>query len=201
MVLNDCTICSVYGPDNMTLQARVRVKCTGEQITLHFKKSDEITESERVRIDFFDSKIGYIQTYCELFIRRNYDPLILEPWMADCEILEVIDIVQRQKDLRAKMEREVRFVSSSHGEFTGVIQNISVGGLYFVTRTKLNNEEEFEFRYTFIKKEYEVRAVVLREQDLHNGRYGYGCQFLRLPKSAERDIRQYVYRQQLSKVW
>ena len=121
--------------------------------------------------------------------------------MADCEILEVIDIVQRQKDLRAKMEREVRFVSSSHGEFTGVIQNISVGGLYFVTRTKLNNEEEFEFRYTFIKKEYEVRAVVLREQDLHNGRYGYGCQFLRLPKSAERDIRQYVYRQQLSKVW
>ena len=117
MVLNDCTICSVYGPDNATLQARVRVKCTGEQITLHFKKSDEITESERVRIDFFDSKIGYIQTYCELYVRRNYDPLILEPWMADCEILEVIDIVQRQKDLRAKMEREVRFISTIHGEF------------------------------------------------------------------------------------
>lgn len=38
MVLNDCTICSVYGPDNTTLQSRVRVKCTGEQITLHFKK-------------------------------------------------------------------------------------------------------------------------------------------------------------------
>lgn len=201
MVLNDCTICSVYGPDNATLQARVRVKCTGEQITLHFKKSDEITESERVRIDFFDSKIGYIQTYCELYVRRNYDPLILEPWMADCEILEVIDIVQRQKDLRARMEREVRFVSSAHGEFTGVIQNISGGGLYFVTRTRLDIDEEFEFCYTFIKKEYELRAIILREQNLHNGRYGYGCQFLRIPKSAERDIRQYVYKQQLSKVW
>ncbi len=201
MVLNDCTICSVYGSDDTTLQARVRVKCTGEQITLHFKKSDEITETEHVRIDFFDGKIGYIQTYCELFVRRNYDPLILEPWMADCEILEVIEIVQRQKDLRARMERTVTFVSPDHGEFTGVIQNISGGGLYFVTRTRLNREDEIEFRYTFIKKEYELQAVILREQDLHNGRFGYGCQFLRLSKSAERDIRQYVYKQQLSKVW
>ncbi|MCI8939905.1 MAG: PilZ domain-containing protein [Dorea sp.] len=201
MVLNDCTICSVYGPDDTTLQARIRVKCTGERITLHFKKSEEITESERVRIDFFDGKIGYIKTYCELFVRRNYDPLILEPWMADCEILEVLDIVQRQKDLRAKMERDIAFTSANHGEFTGIIQNISVGGCYFVTKTKLDNDEEIGFSYTFIKREYDLRAVILREQNLNNGRFGYGCQFLRLPNSAERDIRQYVYKQQLSKVW
>jgi hypothetical protein len=107
--------------------------------------------------------------------------------MADCEILEVIEIVQRQKDLRARMERTVTFISPDHGEFSGVIQNISGGGLYFVTRTRLNCEEEIEFRYTFIKKEYDLQAVILREQDLHNGRFGYGCQFLRLSKSAERD--------------
>lgn len=201
MVLNDCTICSVYGSNDTTLQARVRVKCSEGQITLHFNESDGITESEQVRIDFFDSKIGYIQTYCELLIRKNNDPLILEPWIADCEILEVVEIAQRQKDLRAKMEREVKFVSANHGEFTGVIQNISGGGLYLVTKTKLNCEEQFEFRYTFIKREYEIRAVILREQELHNGHFGYGCQFLRLPKSAERDIRQFVYKQQLSKVW
>jgi c-di-GMP-binding flagellar brake protein YcgR len=201
MVLNDCTICSVYGSDDTTIQARVRVKCTGERITLHYKKSDEITESEHVRIDFFDGKIGYIKTYCELYVRRNYDPLILEPWMADCEILEVIEIVQRQKDLRAKMEREITFTSYERGDFKGIIQNISVGGCYFITKTKLECNEEFEFTYTFIKKEYNLKASVLREQNLNNGRYGYGCQFLRLPNSAERDIRQYVYKQQLSKVW
>lgn len=201
MVLNDCTICSVYGSDETTLQARVRVKCTGEQITLHFKKDNEITETEHVRIDFFDGKIGYIKTYCELYVRRNYDPLILEPWMADCEVLEVLEIVQRQKDLRARMEREIKFTSLKHGDLTGMIQNISVGGLYFVTKTKLECNDELTFSYTFIKREYELKAVVLREQDLHNGRYGYGCQFLRLPNSAERDIRQYVYKQQLSKVW
>lgn len=200
MVLNNCTICSVYEPED-TLLTRVRVKCTGEQITLHFKKPGELAGSDRIRIDFFDGQIGYIKTYCAISIRRNYDPLILEPWIADCEILEVAEIIQRQKDLRAKMERDITFTSQTHGEFSGVIQNISVGGLYFVTKTRLELEEEFTFQYTFIKKEHPLRAVILREQDLHNGRYGYGCQFTRLPNSAERDIRQFVYKQQLSKVW
>lgn len=200
MVLNNCTICSVYNPDNVLI-SRIRVKCTGEQITLHFKKSDELSDSERIRIDFFDSRIGYIKTYCEVSVRRNYDPFILEPWLADCEILEVVDIVQRQKDLRAKIDRTITFTSASRGTFEAVIQNISVGGLYFVTKTRLNIEEEFEFYYTFIKKEHRLNAIILREQELPNGKFGYGCQFRRLPNSAERDIRQFVYKQQLSKVW
>ena len=200
MVLNNCTICSVYEPED-TLLARIRVKCTGERITLHYKKPDELSDSPRIRIDFFDGQIGYIKTYCEITTRRNYDPLILEPWVADCEILEVAEIVQRQKDLRARMEKEITFTSSSQGAFKGTIQNISVGGLYFITETRLSCDEEFSFRYTFIKKEHPLTAVVLREQDLHNGRYGYGCQFRNLPNSAERDIRQFVYKQQLSKVW
>ncbi len=99
------------------------------------------------------------------------------------------------------MERDITFTSLIQGDFNGSIQNISVGGLYFVTKTKLSPEEEFTFQYTFIKKEHTLKAVVLREQDLHNGRYGYGCQFKGLPNSAERDIRQFVYKQQLSKVW
>lgn len=200
MVLNNCTICSVYNPDDILI-ARVRVKCTGERVTLHFKKNDELSDSERIRIDFFDGQIGYIKTYCEISVRKNYDPLILEPWMADCEILEVEEIVQRQKDLRAKMERTIICVSPSHGKFEGIIQNISVGGLYFVSNTDLDNEEQFEFNYTFIKKEHRLNAIILRKQDLRNGRFGYGCQFRRLPNSAERDIRQFVYKQQLSKVW
>ncbi len=200
MVLKDCTICSVYGP-NDDVAARVRVKCTGERITLHFQKSKELSTSERIRIDFFDGQIGYIKTYCEIYVRKNFDPLILEPWVADCEILEVVEIVQRQKDLRAKMEREISFTSYKRGEFTGAIQNISVGGLYFVTKERLEIGEHFEFRYCFIKKEHLVKAVILREQNLRNNRYGYGCQFVELPKGTERDIRQFVYKQQLRRVW
>lgn len=200
MVLNNCTICSVYGPDDQLI-ARVRVKCTGEQITLHFKKNGELFDSERIRIDFFDGQIGYIKTYCELVVRRNYDPYVLEPWIADCEILEVVEIAQRQKDLRAKMERDATFTSAKNGSFTGVIQNISVGGLYFTTKTRLAVDDTIGFHYCFIKKDQQMEAVILRERDLKNGTYGYGCQFLNLPKGVERDIRQYVYKQQLSRIW
>lgn len=200
MVLKNCTICSVYGPDD-ELQARVRVKCSEERITLHFNKDGEITDSERIRIDFFDGQIGYIKTYCELVVRKNSDPYVLEPWIADCEILEVIEISQRQKDLRARMERDASFTSIKSGTFTGVIQNISVGGLYFTTKTRLAVDDIVEFRYCFIKKDHQMEAVILRERDLKNGTYGYGCQFLNLPKGVERDIRQYVYKQQLSRIW
>lgn len=200
MVLNDCTICSVYGP-NGDIIARVRVKCSGERITLHFQEHDELSSSDRIRIDFFDGQIGYIKTYCEIYVRKNTDPFILEPWIADCEILEVVEIVQRQKDLRVKMERDITFTSYKRGSFTGKIQNISVGGLYFITKERLESGEHFEFHYCFIKKEHLVKAVILREQELRNGRYGYGCQFEELPKGVERDIRQFVYKQQLRRVW
>lgn len=196
MVLNNCTVCSIYKSDDAD-PIRVRVKCTGERITLHFQKNNELSDSDRIRIDFFDGQIGYIKTYCGLTVRKNFDPLILEPWMADCEILEVVDIIQRQKELRARMEKEISFHSLSQGEFVGAIKNISVGGLFLTTKTRLECDELFEFTYCFMKKEHTVKAVVLREQNVKKDFYGYGCQFVDLPKAAERDIRQFVYKQQL----
>lgn len=208
MVLNNCTVCDVYKSDSEA-PVRVRARCTGERITLHFQKGHELSDSDRIRIDFFDGQIGYIKTYCELGVRRNYDPLILEPWMADCEILEVVDIVQRQKDLRSKVEKEISFRSVTRGAFTGVIEdinvgiikNISVGGLYLTTKTQLEVGEAFEFTYCFTKKEHTVKAVILRKQNLKKDLFGYGCQFVDLPKAAERDIRQYVYKLQLMRPW
>ena len=69
------------------------------------------------------------------------------------------------------------------------------------TEMPLDVDEEIEFHYCFLKKEYEIRAVILREQQMIKKRHVYGCQFIDLTKSAERDIRQFVYRQQLNKMW
>ena len=52
-----------------------------------------------------------------------------------------------------------------------------------------------------MKKNQEVRAKILRETIIRENHYGYGCQFIEQSKGAERDIRQYVYRQQLNKAW
>lgn len=200
MVLNSCTICSVYISDDEAPR-RIKVRCVGNQITLCLKRESEVPDSERVRIDFFDGQIGCVQTYCDLLLRRNYDPAVMEPWAADCEILEVVEIAQGRRNLRTKMEKEIAFTSFRLGEFRGEVQNVSVDGLYFVTRTRLRYDDTVEFVYAFVEKEYPLRAVILREEDFRDGRYGYGCQFMELPKGAGRDIQQYIFRRQHGKVW
>ena len=137
---------------------------------------------------------------CNLRVDKNADPWILEPWAASCTIIEVIEILQRQKDLRVRLEQEMEFESLRHGHFKGIIQNISVGGILLSTRMPLSLNEQFEFSYCFLKKEQRIRVVTIREQQLGGGRYGYGCQFLNLTNAAERDIRQFVFRQQLKKI-
>ncbi len=203
MILKNCSSCIVYEPDSASeILLRARVRCMEDKITLHFEDESGLSEhTDRLRIDFCDSQVGYVKTFSELEVRKNTDPYILEPWIADCKILEMIEILQRQKELRVRMAKESTFISENHGRFTGTIQNISVGGVYLTTNTRLDIGEHFEFEYSFMKKPQEMQASVLRETVIRDDYFGYGCQFANLPKSAERDVRQFVYRQQLNKMW
>lgn len=211
MILKDCGTCMIYD-NNGELLCKARVRSVEERITLHFDDGCELIpdtdpshidffDPERIQIDFFDSQMGCIRTYSSLLIRKNMDPWVLEPWMAECEILEIIETIQRQKDLRVRLEKDLEFTSIKHGHFTGIIHNISVGGIMLYTEMPLDVHEEIEFRYCFQKKEYEIRAVILREQEMMKKLHVYGCQFIDLTKSAERDIRQFVFRQQLKQIW
>ncbi len=192
MVLSNCTTCTVYGDDTGD-RKRIRVKCFGDRIVLYLKRENDLPDEARVRIDFFDGQIGCIKTYCELIARRNLDASVAEPWMADCEILEVTEIIQGRRSLRTKMGQEITVTSFRQGEFSGDLQNISEDGIYFITRTRLRGDDTIEFRHAFIEKEYLLRATVVREDDFRDGRYGYGCQFSELPQGAKRDIQQYMF--------
>ncbi len=201
MILKNCSTCTVYGMEE-GIVVRARVRCIDERITLHFDDNNDLgLHTDRLRVDFFDSQVGYIKTFCELEIRKNTDPYILEPWLADCVILEILEILQRQKELRVRMVREATFITAAHGSFRGIIQNISVGGIYMTASTKMDIGEHFEFQYHFSKKDQEIQGKVLRVTLIRDNYYGYGCQFVELPKSTERDIRQYVYRKQLNSAW
>lgn len=203
MILKNCNSCIIFEPGSESeILLRARVRCLDDnKITLHFEDESGLSEhTDRLRIDFCDSQIGYVKTFSELEVRKNTDSYILEPWIADCKILETIEILQRQQELRVRMAKETAFQSKHHGQFTGTIENISVGGFYMTANTQLEVGEYLEFQYCFMKKPQELQASILRETVVKDGYFGYGCQFSHLPKSAERDIRQFVYRQQLNKV-
>lgn len=200
MVLSNCTVCSVCGSDPST-QKRIRVQCVGDRIILYLKRENELSGSEKVRIDFYDEQIGCIKADCELIIRKNNDLSDQEPWIADCEILEVVEIAQSRRNLRAKVGSEITFTSFRQGEFDGDIQNISVDGLYFITKTRLECDDTIEFCYTFVEKEYRLKAIVLREEDFRDGRYGYGCQITEFPQEAKRDVQLYIFKRQQGRIW
>lgn len=202
MVLKECSACTIY-KESDDLRIRARVSIGDNKITLYFEGENDLgpeTDTKGLNVDFYDNQVGYIKTLCNLRVVENEDPWVLEPWVADCDILEVIEILQRQKDLRVRLEQEMDFESRVHGHFKGIIQNISVGGILLSTKMPLSLNEQFEFSYCFLKKEQRIRAVTIREQNIGKGNYGYGCQFLNLTNAAERDIRQFVFRQQLKKI-
>lgn len=212
MLLKDCYKCIIYGQDP-DVHVPARVIHDDEQILLYFDDDTRLgAQTDSLRVDFCDSQVGYIKAVCELNIRKSFDPSIWEPWVADCSILEVLEILQRQKDLRVPMDAEIQFsrtnlpdeiqfTSHTQGVFTGTIKNISVGGIFLATATRLSRGETFEFNYCFSKTVQKLKAVTLREQLLRKDLYGYGCQFIDVKNSVEREIRQFVYKQQLKKIW
>ena len=200
MVLSNCTVCSVCGSDPST-QKRIRVQCVGDRIILYLKRENELSGSEKVRIDFYDEQIGCIKADCELIVRKNNDLSDQEPWIADCEILEVVEIAQSRRNLRAKVANEITLTSFRQGDFEGDIQNISVDGLYFITKTRLECDDTIEFCYTFVEREYRLKAIVLREENFRDGRYGYGCQITEFPQEAKRDVQLYIFKRQQGRIW
>ncbi len=200
MVLNHCTVCAAYESDRGD-QKRIPVKCDGGQILLLLNREQELSDNAKIRIDFFDSQIGCVKAYCGLAVRRNYDASIQALWLADCEILEVAEIVEGRRSLRSGMEKETVFTGSNQEKYTGVIQNIGEGGIYFITWTRQQCGDMAEFSYCFVEMEYRMRVSILREEVFRDGRYGYGCQFLDYPKGAERDIKRYLHMRQSGRIW
>ena len=194
--LKDCDRCRVYGTDNTPL-ADARVQSVGTEVWLYFRTSRLRDARVRTQVDFYDRQSGLLSCLCELLIRRNPAfPQIPEIWMADCRILRVIKMVQRQKDVRVKTHVESEFHTEAGRLFFGTVQNLSAGGLYLRTFQSLKTKQRLTFRWRSETLDRNIACVVIREDPPLKGLFGYGCQFVNLPQEVEEDIRHYVYTEQ-----
>ena len=194
MILKDCSRCKVYtGSGNALSEARV--VHNREKITLYFNRYNLADARYKGRVDFYDDQAGLIIALCEILIRRNPAyPEMVEPWMAQCTILDVKSVIQRQRDIRAKVALEIEFQADRRGGFYGTIKNISAGGMYFTTVQLLQRGDRLHFDYRFRTLTRSFEAVVLWGERERGGRYGYGCKFLNLTDGAEAAIRSFVYK-------
>lgn len=197
MVLKECEKCILYGPGGKIL-AKGRVEAVGESITLYFEKNPEFAKG-RLLVDFFDAQLGYLRTFCEITFRKSPNYLErTEAWVGRCKILKVLETVQRQKDIRIKLNLEKLFSSAKQGDFYGIIENISAGGVYITTSKPMSKNELFSFYHNFVGKNWKLQAATLWAKRISDDYFGYGCRFVDLPEGAEMDIRQFVYQHQLN---
>lgn len=199
MVLKDCSRCLVYTPKGRRL-GEARVVHTKDSVSLFFDDEKLKDQRLRARVDFYDEQTGLIAAVCELVMRRNPGfPEGGEPWMAECSILDIKDVVQRQRDIRAKVDIPIQCSSKKHGEFCGTIENLSAGGMHITTVQLLNKQEEFTFNYRFRTLERRFEAKTLWVKRAGGGRYCYGCNFLHMTNGAEAAVRSFVFKKLLER--
>lgn len=199
MVLKDCSRCLVYTPKGLRL-AEARVVHTKDSVSLFFSDYKFQDARFRSRVDFYDDQCGLVVTQCELIIHRNTAYLDTgEPWAADCRILDVKNVVQRQRDIRAKVYLEVEFKLRDGGSFYGTIRNLSAGGMYITTIQPLKKGNVISFSYSFRTLERHFDALILWGKRVEGGRFGYGCRFAKMTDGAEAAIRSFVYKRLLEK--
>lgn len=198
MVLKDCSRCMVYTPKGKRLgEARVVQGKNG--VRLFFNNYKLKDARFKARVDFYDDQAGLVITVCELLMRRNPAfPQMPEPWIADCRILDIRDVVQRQRDIRARVCLEVRCTSEKQGDFFITIRNLSAGGMYMTTTQPLDKHEIISFPYCFrtLERRFEAVTLWVRRGD---GRFGYGCRFVNLTDGAEAAIRSFVFKKLLER--
>lgn len=119
--------------------------------------------------------------------------------MAECRVQDVLEVVQRQKDIRAKVHIEVRCSSIKHGTFYITIENISAGGMYMTTAQPLNKNEAVTFTYRFGPWNAGLMRSRCGLSGIEGGRYGYGCRFVNLTDGARRQIRSFVFKKLLER--
>lgn len=194
--LIDCHRCHVLVDDgNKKIEAHV--VHNKESVKLYFTIASLKDARIKTKIMFYDDIMGILHGECELLIHRNHSETRMQyPWMADCMIDRLrMDENNRRQAVRIKTDIAVTLSSKFHGTFLGTIKDLSVGGLLLST-AQILAKEELTFTYNFGKGMCRFYAVPVRGEAATDGRYRYGCKFIRISEAEESMIGKYLFKRQ-----
>ncbi len=103
-----------------------------------------------------------------------------------------------RNDFRVPVDLTVDIVSPSLSDSCSVrIQNISAGGIFFISHEDFERGMFFSFALPLPNfHNLLVARIVNRVPGSADGVMGYGCQFLSLPGDAEAELRKYIFQVQ-----
>ncbi len=74
--------------------------------------------------------------------------------------------------------------------------NLSVGGLFIITKQQLPASLHFIVRFQTRELPFAPQAFILMERRIDGENYGYACKFENISEEIEGQIRGYLYRQE-----
>jgi len=216
MLLNDCKKASIYSLQNAYLcDATVsNIKESSVVLTMQDTSADFLTSE--VHITFYDGTRGLVTYACEL---SGYKEVMVAPGVfhshVNCALRQQLSIVQRRNDVKVPVNIPMRFSYAGEKDVqvnvTGIIRNISAGGIFFTCQYSFltGSIVEFDFSPRRDMAPLTLKAEILRMQDRDSLQAdflaeagevdlkGYGCRFIDISPHAEAQIRNFVFREDL----
>ena len=195
---------SIYGLEK-TYICDVQVEMISDTITLVFPEEIQNGAWENVNIVFYDDKKGLVTYTCKL---PDYK-LRSERLTVQCILGEEESVVQRRNDLKIRqiIPISIQAFNSTTGEkmnVNGTIQDISAGGIFFISETLFDEGERFSFLFRRTAEPMRLECEVLRKQPYTGrGNYvpgtmmGYGCRFVNMNDHNVSTVQSYVFKEDL----
>lgn len=215
MFLTECKQAALYTTEDIFLCDAAVSHIEENSAILTVTKSNADLSFTQAHITFFDSARGLVTYLCELSeFKKSKRVTSREYYFTRCTAIEQLSVMQRRNDIKVPVNISVSLSGRFNGEvlsnIPATIWNISAGGVFFTSRQKLAVGDIANFYFsTPDLPSTTLQVEVLRVQE-HRGLrriigsqaedkelLGYGCQFVRIPGSAESQIRNYVFRQDL----
>lgn len=184
----------------------VSVEVRREYLTLVFPKEIQEGSWEDVNAVFYDDEKGLVTYVCKLSDYKHRSDRLT----AKCVLGEEQGAVQRRNDLKIRQIIPISIQTTDTAgkkiNVDGTIQDISAGGIFFVSEHIFNEGDQFSFLFRRTARPLRLECKVLRRQP-YEGRgnfsrdnmMGYGCKFINLRDNQEAAIRSYIFKEDLLK--
>ena len=202
--LDNCKKAELYDEDGIVCTASVMPGAMGS-VLLTVPQGVECGKNKGYLVKFYDPTAGVLTCSCVLSNPMELPDDLLS---VCCDIVEEIEQLQRRADVKIHVEVPIMLhVERRPGDYfipiTGwpsTVKNISAGGVYITSDLSLNPGREIEFEFDETEEKIELMARILRVEDLteqpNQTMYGYGCKFVCLSARSEKQLRNYVFREE-----
>lgn len=201
--LKGCERALVYGTNNKML-SNARVLDTGFSVYLFLDNPNLRPAHISVYVDFYKSTQGILRCWCELVISKNQQVgNAHEVWAAKCKVLSLVKTIQRQKNLRVRVNIPIIYSTEYKPIMKGVIKNISAGGIYLISNEILKNGTKISYEHMLDGRLCGIKAQVVYGRVIPDAgvyRYGYGCSFYNLSEQTANTVRLWCHNHQERKM-